>query len=165
MRTSQRIDLPALTELFIGRGSLIDVSLFELEELPSLHTIVIGSDATSLCFSGVQRAVFQSLPSLTQVHIGRGCFSFTEEVVIAGASSPSLSRIDNPKLHTFDYGVDSFFYARHFQVEKTPLLDCGRFKANTDHFTPSCVCLWKRKMGLHGNRTRDLSHPKRESYH
>ena len=23
----------------------------------------------------------------------------------------------------------------------------------------------KEKMGLHGNRTRDLSHPKRESYH
>ena len=23
----------------------------------------------------------------------------------------------------------------------------------------------KRKKGLHGNRTRDLSHPKRESYH
>lgn len=51
-------------------------------DLPALESVVIGETATSLCFSAVQSVAFHALPSLKEVSIGSGCFSFAEQLSV-----------------------------------------------------------------------------------
>lgn len=67
----------------IGAHSCFDTAVFELVELPALESVVIGETATSLCFSAVQSVAFHALPSLKEVSIGNGCFSFAEQLSVS----------------------------------------------------------------------------------
>ena len=70
----------------IGAHSCFDTAVFELVDLPALESVVIGQTATSLCFSAVQFVAFHALPSLKEVSIGSGCFSFAEQLSVSRES-------------------------------------------------------------------------------
>lgn len=67
----------------IGAHSCFDTAVFELVDLPALESVVIGETETSLCFSAVQSIAFHALPSLKEVSIGNGCFSFVEQLSVS----------------------------------------------------------------------------------
>ena len=67
----------------IGAHSCFDTAVFELADLPALESVVIGETTTSLCFSAVQSVAFNTLPSLKEVSIGSGCFSFAEQFSVS----------------------------------------------------------------------------------
>lgn len=67
----------------IGAHSCFDTAVFELVDLPALESVVIGETTTSLCFSAVQSVAFHALPSIKEVSIGSGCFSFAEQLSVS----------------------------------------------------------------------------------
>lgn len=70
----------------IGAHSCFDTAVFELVDLPALESVVIGETTTSLCFSAVQSVAFHALPSIKEVSIGSGCFSFAEQLSVMRVS-------------------------------------------------------------------------------
>ena len=74
----------SLTELTIGRYSFSDYQIFELENLPNLKFITIGSSSESFNFYYVENVEFINLPSLETLDLGHSCFHHVHSVRIEG---------------------------------------------------------------------------------
>ena len=77
-------DCSSLRELSIDRYSFSDYHIFELNNLPNLKTITIGSASTSLNFYYVENVEFSSLPSLENLYLGVSSFYYCHDVVFEG---------------------------------------------------------------------------------
>ena len=74
----------SLTELTIGRYSFSDYQIFELNNLPNLKSITIGSSSESFNFYYVENVEFINLPSLETLDFGYSCFHHVHSVRIEG---------------------------------------------------------------------------------
>ena len=70
----------SLTELSIGRYSFSDYYIMELENLPNLKSIIIGSSSESFSFYYVENVEFINLPSLESLDLGHSCFHHAHSV-------------------------------------------------------------------------------------
>ena len=80
----------SLRELIIDRYSFSDYHIFELNNLPNLKSITIGSSSTSYNFYYVENVEFSSLPSLENLYLGASSFYYCHDVVFEGMNDMLL---------------------------------------------------------------------------
>ena len=73
----------SLRELSIDRYSFSDYHTFELNNLPNLKSIVIGSSSTSNNFYFVESIELNDLPSLESIEFGSGSFYSIHDIVLS----------------------------------------------------------------------------------
>ena len=83
-------DCSSLRELSIDRYSFSDYHIFELNSLPNLKTVTIGSASTSLNFYYVENVEFSSLPSLENLYLGASSFYYCHDVMFEGMNDMLL---------------------------------------------------------------------------
>ena len=71
----------SLRELSIDRYSFSDYHIFELNNLPNLKTVTIGSSSESFNFYYVETVEFSSLPSLETLELGYSSFSSCHDII------------------------------------------------------------------------------------
>ena len=74
-------DCSSLRELSIDRYSFSDYHIFELNNLPNLKTVTIGSSSESFNFYYVETVEFSSLPSLETLELGYSSFSSCHDII------------------------------------------------------------------------------------
>ena len=73
----------SLRELSIDRYSFSDYHIFELNNLPNLKSIVIGSSSDSMNFYFVESIELNDLPSLEYVYFGSRSFYSIHDIVLS----------------------------------------------------------------------------------
>ena len=73
----------SLRELSIDRYSFSDYHTFELNNLPNLKSIVIGSSSESANFYFVESIELNDLPSLESIEFGSGSFYSIHDIVLS----------------------------------------------------------------------------------
>ena len=73
----------SLRELSIDRYSFSDYHIFELNNLPNLKTIVIGSSSDSMNFYFVESIELIDLPSLESIEFGSNSFNSIHDIVLS----------------------------------------------------------------------------------
>ncbi|KAK8826484.1 hypothetical protein WA577_002037 [Blastocystis sp. JDR] len=111
-------NVPSLEVIEMGElneesNNFCDASL-ELKNLPSLKSLLFGNRAFCLC----SRAVFENLPELTSIQLGKDAFQFN------GDDSSELIMRNLPKLTTLTTGKNScsFNYPGVITLENIPSL-------------------------------------------
>ena len=80
-REFQLTNCASLRELSIDRYSFSDYHIFELNSLPNLKSITIGSSSTSYNFYYVENVEFSSLPSLETLELGSSSFYYCHDII------------------------------------------------------------------------------------
>ena len=80
-REFQLTNCASLRELTIDRYSFSDYHIFELNNLPNLKSITIGSSSTSYNFYYVENVEFSSLPSLETLELGSSSFYYCHDII------------------------------------------------------------------------------------
>ena len=89
----------SLRELIIDRYSFSDYHIFELNSLPNLKSITIGSSSTSYNFYYVENIEFSSLPSLENLYLGAYSFYYCHDIIFESINENEYyNTIDLPKL-------------------------------------------------------------------
>ena len=83
-------DCSSLRELSIDRYSFSDYHIFDLNSLPNLKTITIGSASSSYNFFYVETVEFSSLPSLENLYLGASSFYYCHDVMFEGMNDMLL---------------------------------------------------------------------------
>ena len=73
----------SLRELSIDRYSFSDYHIFELNNLPNLKSIVIGSSSDSMNFYFVESIELIDLPSLESIEFGSNSFNSIHDIVLS----------------------------------------------------------------------------------
>lgn len=73
----------SLRELSIDRYSFSDYHIFELNNLPNLKSIVIGSSSDSMNFYFVESIELNDLPSLESIEFGSNSFYSIHDIVLS----------------------------------------------------------------------------------
>ena len=73
----------SLRELSIDRYSFSDYHIFELNNLPNLKSIVIGSSSDSMNFYFVESIELNDLPSLESIEFGSNSFNSIHDIVLS----------------------------------------------------------------------------------
>ena len=73
----------SLRELSIDRYSFSDYHIFELNHLPNLKSIMIGSSSTSNNFYFVESIELNDLPSLESIEFGSNSFNSIHDIVLS----------------------------------------------------------------------------------
>ena len=71
----------SLRELSIDRYSFSDYHIFELNNLPNLKSITIGSSSESFNFYYASKTEFSSLPSLESIELGSSSFYYCHDAI------------------------------------------------------------------------------------
>ena len=74
-------DCASLRELIIDRYSFSDYHIFELNNLPNLKSITIGSSSESFNFYYASKTEFSSLPSLESIELGSSSFYYCHDAI------------------------------------------------------------------------------------
>ena len=73
----------SLRELSIDRYSFSDYHIFELNHLPNLKSIMIGSSSDSMNFYFVESIELNDLPSLESIEFGSNSFNSIHDIVLS----------------------------------------------------------------------------------
>ena len=73
----------SLRELSIDRYSFSDYHIFELNHLPNLKSIMIGSSSDSMNFYFVESIELNDLPSLESIECGSNSFNSIHDIVLS----------------------------------------------------------------------------------
>lgn len=73
----------SLRELSIDRYSFSDYHIFELNHLPNLKSIMIGSSSESMNFYFVESIELNDLPSLESIEFGSNSFNSIHDIVLS----------------------------------------------------------------------------------
>ena len=73
----------SLRELSIDRYSFSDYHIFELNNLPNLKSIMIGSSSDSMNFYFVESIELNDLPSLESIEFGSNSFNSIHDIVLS----------------------------------------------------------------------------------
>ena len=102
-------DCASLRELIIDRYSFSDYHIFDLNNLPNLKSITIGSSSESFNFYYASKTEFSSLPSLQSIELGSSSFYYCHDIIFNSINNMILlfsrSHSTPVTINTFPFNV------------------------------------------------------------